>query len=434
MRFVFLVLVAVRLASTAAAQSPPHIDTADIDRFWRAYDAVHTTTDSARQIALIDSLYVTPGSPGLVAMRAARRYTTVEYRRAMLSLPKFWASLRPNALRARMFADSLRAAFVRLQSVYPAFRAPRVTFVMGVFRSGGTFDTDNVLIGAEIAMADSTVDTSEFPPSIAHLRAFMARNRLSMLPFLTVHEAVHTQQRAQPHLLLQRSLAEGIAEYVAVQAMAQPSTAPAIAYERMHRDSVRSRFVLELLSGRAVDRWMYSATNTPFGVRDLGYAVGYAVAEGYVARSRDTLRAVRELIELDYADSLALARIVDGSGYLRRSLRAELATFERKRRPRVTRVTPQPRRGATLAPGRTEFAVTFSQPMDTVSRGFDFGPGGEATVMRVERMLGWSPDRRTVRFESTLPPARQLDVTLSERFVSADGISIRPYPIAVRTR
>ncbi|UOQ77024.1 hypothetical protein MUN84_21580 [Hymenobacter sp. 5516J-16] len=37
--------------------------TADIDRFWVAYDSMRTTTDSLRQLSYLNRLYLAPGTP-----------------------------------------------------------------------------------------------------------------------------------------------------------------------------------------------------------------------------------------------------------------------------------------------------------------------------------------------------------------------------------
>jgi uncharacterized protein YjaZ len=118
-----------------------------------------------------------------------------------------------------------------------------------------------------------------------------------------VHEFVHTQQRAAPFTLLQRSIYEGVAEFVAVEATRARSTVPAIAYERAHRDTVRAEFVRAIGSSSAVERWLSSDQGVPFGIRDMGYAVGYAIAEGYSQNATNRRDAIRTLIDLECEES-----------------------------------------------------------------------------------------------------------------------------------
>ncbi len=101
-----------------------------------------------------------------------------------------------------------------------------------------------------------------------------------------MHEYVHTQQRDHAYNLLYRSLYEGIAEFVSVTAMGGVSASPAIAYGRAHREQVRDRFAVVILSPHAVDDWMYNFADNEFGIRDLGYYVGLSQISALASATR----------------------------------------------------------------------------------------------------------------------------------------------------
>ena len=95
---------------------------------------------------------------------------------AINAYPNFWRSIRANTLRAHTISKTIDGGVAKLRAVYPELTPAPVFFVIGVFRSGGTVMNGRVLIGAETAMADSSSDTSEFPPSLSHLPSLFSRN------------------------------------------------------------------------------------------------------------------------------------------------------------------------------------------------------------------------------------------------------------------
>ena len=59
--------------------------------------------------------------------------------------------------------------------------------------------------------------------------------------------------------------------------MEQPSNTPAIAYGESN-PKVREKFEKEMFFQKTQD-WLWSNSPNEFGVRDLGYYVGYAIAK-----------------------------------------------------------------------------------------------------------------------------------------------------------
>jgi hypothetical protein len=183
-----------------------------------------------------------------------------------------------------------------------------VYFTVGVFRSGGTITDGMVLIGSEIALADSATVTDEFPPSLDHLPGVFATNPATELDYVTVHELVHTVQPGRwGYDLLSQAVLEGIAEFVASVAMGVPSPAQSVRYGEAHRDTVRAVFEQELFSPWR-DRWIWNDTTGPFPVRDLGYYVGYAMAQRHFAHSNDTARALATMLTLNAEDDVTVGQ------------------------------------------------------------------------------------------------------------------------------
>ena len=70
------------------------------------------------------------------------------------------------------------------------------------------------------------------------------------------------------------------------------------------------------MAGEDFSGWLYNSADNAFGVRDLGYYVGYAITRGYYNRASDKAAALKTMIELDYSDPAAVQAFVDASGYL----------------------------------------------------------------------------------------------------------------------
>ncbi len=68
------------------------IVTQDIDNFWVAYDSIHATTDSVKQLRFINDLYIKKRTPGLDGFMQVRRYKDAEFVKAINMYPQ----LKPN--------------------------------------------------------------------------------------------------------------------------------------------------------------------------------------------------------------------------------------------------------------------------------------------------------------------------------------------------
>jgi hypothetical protein len=438
MRFLLAATVLILTPSLASAQdrsetpSAPLVVTADIDRFWQAYDSVVVAPDSAEQVRLLDSLFIKRGTPGLRAMIERRDLTPADYVEAIRQYPRFWASVRPVMLRADEHAGEIAAGIDSLRALYPALRPARVYFTVGALRTNGMTLDDVVFIGSELALADSATVTDEFPERLGHLPAFFATNPAASVVFLNVHEYVHTQQGPFGGDLLAMALQEGVAEFVAVLATGEPSPTPAVAFGKANEVRVREAFARDMFRPFP-SPWLWSNAENPFGVRDLGYYVGYAIAERFYDQSEDQRQAIADLIEVDYRDPAAVDALVTASGYFDRPVKELRAEYEASR-PRVVRVDGIENGASGLAAGPRTLTVVFSRPMDTRYRGFDYGPLGADHVLQIERVDGWSDDAQRLTIGVDLAPGHRHQTLLTQTFRTPEGVPIKPYLLDVTTR
>ena len=430
-------------AASATAPSPVNVVADDVARFWAMYDTVRAVADSGAQVALVRERYVARGTPGLAAFVAARGYTPEAWVGAIRAYPRFWASIRPHTLPAAdTIARGLAAPLARLRALYPASRPAGVYVTIGALGSGGTTQDSLVLIGAELASGGPDVDVGEFTGG---MRAFLTRYfastpRRTLVP-LTVHEVVHTQQRGIGRTVLARALREGSADLVAELATGTRIPLPYMTAGPVREAALRERFRADLFTPR-IGRWFYDQTSTdPAHVPDLGYYMGYAIARAYLARTADTLQAIRDMIELPFDDEAAVEAFLRRSGYYAEPIdRAALLRAYEARRPTVRRVVVVDgaaretalARDAIVDPAVTTLRIEFSAPLDPVYNSIDYGPGGTATWPIVARP-GFGADARSFTVRVALAPGRRYGFVVEAGFRTGDGYPLRPDTVTFTT-
>lgn len=431
--FFSLLLLGIAGCNTTPGESLITVYTADIDRFWQAYDRILEIDDEEQQRDLLEQLYFEPGTPGLKALRKARQYAATDYLQAIRQYPQFWNSIRANTLTAPNLAKELVAGAVRLQAIYPETKPAKVYFTIGALRTNGTTQDSLVLIGAELAMTDSSTVTEEFQGRMKEgLRTFFDSNPIEDLVLLNVHELVHTQQQPMQPNLLAQCLYEGVAEFVSTKAMEVPSAAPAIAFGQKNKQAVWEKFERELFLDYKTPEWLWSNAENGFGVRDLGYYIGYTICAFHYEKAEDKGAAIEEMIELDYADTAAIRAYVDATKLLSRPIDSLQAAFE-SRRPSVVSVAPV--EGMEVVPTHTtRLTITFSEPMDELYRSFEYGPLGKDASLQIKALRGYSEGSRVLNIEvEPLQPGKTYQLTVGSGFRNQAGIPMKPYLIEFST-
>ncbi|MGD1840337.1 MAG: hypothetical protein ACFB0B_05485 [Thermonemataceae bacterium] len=431
MRLVYLLCCYCIVTQVVAQQASDVIITQDIDHFWEAYDKIITTKDSAQQYTYLQTLYLDKGSPGLEAMRQARRYTAQNYIDAINQYPAYWNSIRSNTYKASQLGEEIAQGVKQLQQIYPTLKPAKVYFTIGVFRSPGTTMNGQVLIGAEMVLGDENVVVEELPERLNYVKNYLKQNPIEEIVFLNVHEFVHTQQKEALYAnLLVQCLREGVAEFIAEKAMQQASTLPALAFGKKNTALVKERFTQEMFSN-SYHHWLWNDQNNDFGVRDLGYYVGYAIAAQYYQAAKNKQEAIKILILLPYDDDKAIETFVDQLDFFSDDIATLKENYEAQR-PEVVAIAPFSNHANKVDPTTNEITVTFSKPMDTRFRGFDYGPLGEKHVLRIEKLIGFSEDKKIARFAVNLQPNQQQQVLLT-RFRDETGRPLQPYLIDITT-
>ena len=164
----------------------------------------------------------------------------------------------------------IRAAFRRLKTLYPDAVFPDVYFVIGRFISGGTSSNHGLLIGAE-----------------------MYRDP-ARLPAIVSHELIHYQQHYDARKLLEHAFMEGTADFIGEMISGSQINSAAHQYGMAHEAELWSEFEKHF-DDTDYFPWMYGTP--PDGKpNDLGYFIGYRIAQAYYDKASDKTQAIRDII------------------------------------------------------------------------------------------------------------------------------------------
>ncbi|MEL7123460.1 MAG: hypothetical protein AAFO07_28700 [Bacteroidota bacterium] len=409
---------------------PEMVITDDIDHFWEAYDLITDQTDTLKQIELFDSLYIKKGSEGLHKIMEARNYTTRQYVNLINQHPKYWNSIRKNTYQSKGMAKELNNGIERLRAIYPELKPAKIYFTFGAMRTNGTTYKDLVLIGSELAMADSLTDISEFEGRTKDwLKNYFGGNPIEGLVLLNIHEYVHTQQKPIPQNLLYQTLYEGVAEFVSVKAMGVPSDSPAIEYGKSNPE-VKRKFEKEMFFERTYE-WLWSNAPNEFDVRDLGYYIGYAIAELYFNQKKDKRLAIKELIEIDYSQLDKVEALIDGTSFFSKPIKV-LKAEDSKVRPKILAIRQFDNKDQNVDPYLQKLTIEFSEPLNGYNTGVDYGSLGEEGFPKVLKRT-WASDATSWTMDVELEPNTRYQILISNNFRTEQGLPLMPYLIEFKT-
>jgi hypothetical protein len=271
------------------------IFTSDINNFWQAYDSVLKVSDTVLQKQIMQEIYLDKATPGLKNFMVLRQHSSSRHLKNILRFPKFWTSVRPKTLDIENHRQDIEKMMVDFGNMYPGFKQPDIYFTIGCLNSGGTTSSDRVLIGAEIASSDKTVDASELSPWLQSV--FSAQQDIV---YLVTHETVHTQQKNYGgNNLLASCLREGSADFIASLLMGRPLTSPYITYGLANEKMLWERFSSEM-GGSNTKNWLYNGGEAKNEPADLGYFMGYAISKSYYENAPDRKKAFIDIVKLGF--------------------------------------------------------------------------------------------------------------------------------------
>ena len=257
--------------------------TSDIANFWKAFDTVGTSDKNP-----FDT-YIKNGTIGLKGF-IPNRIISADSLLAMVKRRKseYEKARNIEALIKEKEKETL-PYFYALEYWYPYAVYPPVYFVIGRFNSGGTSSENGLIIGAE-KLTD-----------------------LDGLPELVIHESIHflqTWPEGGNTTLLQQSIIEGSADFIAELVTGKHGNKAANDYGNKNKDALCKEFV-QIMNGDKFQDWLYGTSKKDSRPNDLGYWIGYQIVKAYFDKMEDKKLAVNHIINIeDYT------RFLKKSGYL----------------------------------------------------------------------------------------------------------------------
>lgn len=274
--------VVIGLVAHAPAAAAPVIQTEDVARFYRIYDAAHGHPSAQ----VLQQDYLDRGSPGLHTFAKMRNITGARIAAEIAKRPAIYADAKRCMAVLPRVRTRVAAALAKLGRLYPQAKFPPVTIAVGRGKPVGVGSpAGGIMIGLEALCA-----TTWLNPDIE-----------DRFVFTIAHEYIHVQQSPaladDPHpTVLEVSLIEGAAEFLGKLISGGVSYTYFPALVKGREKSIEKAFVRDENS-RDLSRWLYNST--PDHPQDLGYWVGYQIVKAYYDRARDKRAAIREIIRMN---------------------------------------------------------------------------------------------------------------------------------------
>ena len=265
--------VATRLSTSvpdapapSASPDSARLVTSDIALFWKTLD--RAPADSLAEY--LQREYLEKASVGVRDFIQGRIMSAEDLASYVRSNRAKYDTVRAANLEVTRAEPQIRAAFRKLKELYPAAVFPDVYFVIGRFNSGGTASQRGLLIGAE-----------------------MYRDPAA-LPGIVAHELIHFQQHYPAAKLLEHAFMEGSADFVGNLIAGRQINNAAHQYGMQHEAELWAEFSKHFDDTNYFP-WMYGRP-TDGKPNDLGYFIGYRIAQAYYEKARDKRQALREII------------------------------------------------------------------------------------------------------------------------------------------
>ncbi len=276
------------------------IVSSDIDLFWKAYDKARPENS----LYIFRDEYLRKGSKGLKEFTAYRVASSCELVDVIEARPKYYASLREVSLKAHKFQGPMRDSFNRLKELYPSAVFPDVYLMIGKMNSGGTYTERSLLIGVDMYGLTPDTPMEELSDWLKNVL-----KPIDEIPYIVAHELIHYQQKyPKERKLLGSVIGEGSADF-----LAEMISGKHINHHLHEWGNPREKQLWEEFRNSAVTddsaRWLYNGGKIKDRPADLGYYIGYKIAEAYYKNAADKKQAVKDILEIkDFNEFLKASR------------------------------------------------------------------------------------------------------------------------------
>lgn len=297
-----------RIAEELKEENSKDITTIDIQHFWEAYDQLKKAKTNQDSVNIIQKNYLDKATDGLKEFQKVRYFSAEFFVERIRKYHKYYESVRNNTL-LPLQMNNLGKLTTQFKHIYPKAKPARTCFAIGPMSTGGTISNNYLLIGIEMIAGDETCDVSEITNENLKSDILSRKNSQKVTYFVqetVAHEYVHTQQKPRDKescdcTLLDQIIREGVASFVSEKLlMNRPSGVNSLA-ERYATDHEKELWqeIKNQLCTKDLSNWLFNAATSKNRPGDLGYRMGYKIAESYYEDASDKQQAIQEMIEMD---------------------------------------------------------------------------------------------------------------------------------------
>lgn len=261
----------------------------DLSRFASALEGMRTGADAQ---TTIQSEYLAAATPGLKALIARKGISAAALAADIVKQRSAYADMAKLADRLKLHEPAMRRSFGRLAELHKdAVFLPVYFLVSDPAFGGGLADPAGLLIAFGPRGYEDVIDR---------------------MPHLVAHELAHVQQATLQGVeqyrsiygptgsLLAIAIREGSADLIAALISGDHINQRAHAYGMTHEPELWRQFQQEM-NGTATGDWMFVTPANKEWPQDLGYFIGYRIAEAYYQRMPDKTRSLRDVLSVtDY--------------------------------------------------------------------------------------------------------------------------------------
>jgi hypothetical protein len=262
------------------------IITADMDNFWKAYEAAKPDFKAE----VFEDLYFKNGTYGLESFLAKRIKSPERLTAAIISHPKYFANLKSSTAMIPAFKQAILNSFVKLKEIYPKAIFPPVYFEIGAMNSGGTTSGNGILIGADMYGLTPQTDLTEM--NDWHKAVLKS---VQEIPHIVAHELIHVQQNFDGGSLLAACLKEGGADFIAELISGKHINQHVHDFANPREEELWNEFKTRMHE-KDYSGWLYS--NIPGRPNDLGYWMGYKIVQAYYDNAPDKQKAIDDFMNI----------------------------------------------------------------------------------------------------------------------------------------
>ncbi|WP_340074821.1 DUF2268 domain-containing putative Zn-dependent protease [Leptobacterium sp. I13] len=273
----------------------------DIDNFLTAYHLLKPDSDT---IAVLKKNYFDKATIGLTEFVQKFDLTPEKLTKSIQKHPMYYQSLVNIKERLVNQEANNNAMYSKLQDLYSIDSLPKIYYMIGGIRAGGNGgDGYYTLVGAEIFAKKDNTDMSEFSKGA---RLF----DINTIPNIVGHESIHVIQESihgtekyismymnpEEGTILAFSIREGFADFAAHLISGKLINQKTYAYGNAHEEELWNLYKTQMHSTDLGDWFFINPKDHPEWPKDLGYWMGYKIAEAYYSNADDKKKAFASMM------------------------------------------------------------------------------------------------------------------------------------------